>query len=276
MDSHGHSEWQNFAQAWMDNEDRLLAPRRPLNQKLVELCELGPSSRLMDFGTGVGEPAITAAKSNPGIPVHGVDTSQAMVNFARERAERERAPNFHPHCISGEKLPFAKGFFTAVTSSFALEFSNNWAADLEEIARVLAVHGKFVLATWVDSLIENPFQALVPWAVREAIGPRPLAHDRIFRFRESGPLIRAAKGFQLSHIRKERIAGKIEYRSIEDFWKLKKIASPSSRNDLAGLSEAEFQKVNELIRKKLEDMKVSQTSIFVPFAAEILVFAKMP
>jgi len=61
-----------------------------VSDHLVELAKINPDSRVLDIATGIGEPAITAAKKirddNGRGHVLATDMSSQMLSIARQRA----------------------------------------------------------------------------------------------------------------------------------------------------------------------------------------------
>ena len=57
-----------------------------LSDKLVDLAEVKPGSRILDVATGIGEPAVTAARRvQPNGKVLATDISPEMLAIGRER-----------------------------------------------------------------------------------------------------------------------------------------------------------------------------------------------
>ncbi len=60
-----------------------------LSDKLVDLVGVGSGSRVLDVATGIGEPAVTAARHvQPNGRVLAIDISPEMIAIGRERAEK--------------------------------------------------------------------------------------------------------------------------------------------------------------------------------------------
>lgn len=60
-----------------------------LSDKLVDLAGVRTSSKVLDIATGIGEPAITAARLvQPNGKVLATDISPKMIAIGRERAEK--------------------------------------------------------------------------------------------------------------------------------------------------------------------------------------------
>jgi SAM-dependent methyltransferase len=272
MDKSGN-DWKEFGESWARNREKILRPRTAMSQRMVELCELKPGQNLLDFGTGLGEPAFTAAARHPQVQVSGVDISESMIESANQWARAKAIGNFHASLIKDQRLPFEDSYFDAATSSFALEFSEQWQKDLRQIARVLKTGGKFVLATWVSDAGSNPLQYLIPFTIREICGPKTLAQDPMFRFNEGDVLESECRSLGLKLVHGEECRGLYAYDSIEDFWKLKSQASPTLAKDMGSLTGEQLQLVNEAIEKRLQDMKTADT-LKVPFCAKIFRFIK--
>src|SRR5215207_6571052 len=60
-----------------------------LSDKLVDLAGLRPGSKVLDVATGIGEPAVTAARHvEPSGKVSATDISPEILAIGRERAEK--------------------------------------------------------------------------------------------------------------------------------------------------------------------------------------------
>ena len=58
-----------------------------LSDRMLELGDVRPGHRVLDIGTGIGEPALTAARRvAPDGSVVATDFSDAMLEIARQRA----------------------------------------------------------------------------------------------------------------------------------------------------------------------------------------------
>ena len=79
-----------------------------MSDRLVELAGIRQGQRLLDVATGIGEPAVTAArKVGPSGRVTAIDLSPAMLAIARERAKENGLANIEFQEADAEflKLP---------------------------------------------------------------------------------------------------------------------------------------------------------------------------
>jgi ubiquinone/menaquinone biosynthesis C-methylase UbiE len=114
---------------------------------MIDLAHLGPGSTVLDLGTGIGEPAVTAARAvAPGM-VTAVDVSPTMLDLARGRAEREGIANVEfVHADAASYRPERR--FDAILSRWGLMFLPNVGAALTHHRNALRPGGRFVAATW--------------------------------------------------------------------------------------------------------------------------------
>src|SRR5689334_13924189 len=56
-------QWSAAAQGWRTHWRSFEKAAQPLSDRLIELAQIGPGKRVLDIATGIGEPAMTAAKA---------------------------------------------------------------------------------------------------------------------------------------------------------------------------------------------------------------------
>lgn len=110
-------------------------------EELVKLCELPPHGRLLDVGTGTGDIAYEALRQHPSITALGCDFTFEMMSFGKGKPTG-RLVRF----VQGDalRLPFADGYFDAVTSGFLLRNVVDIDAALREQKRVTRPGGKVI------------------------------------------------------------------------------------------------------------------------------------
>lgn len=137
--------WNETAEAyqvWMRN----LAPFR---EALVGRLAPRSGERVLDLGTGPGEPALTIGrKVGPTGHVFGVDLSEAMIDLARRTAEAQGLRNVEFRPMDCTTLEFPDGSFDAVTSSFGFQIFTDPEKAAREAHRVLRPGGRIAVSVW--------------------------------------------------------------------------------------------------------------------------------
>jgi ubiquinone/menaquinone biosynthesis C-methylase UbiE len=147
--------WDNAAAGWQAWWPTFERGGQKVNDKLVELAEIKSGDKVLDIGTGIGEPAVTAArKVTPNGKVVATDISPQMLAIAKTRVRSlglESVMEFKE--TDGEKLDFPDSTvkFDAVLSRWGLMFFPNLSAALGRIRQLLAVDGKIAAAVWSTS-----------------------------------------------------------------------------------------------------------------------------
>src|SRR5687767_15932875 len=79
--------WDNAAAGWQTWWETIERGAQKVSDKNVELAEIQPGDKVLDIATGIGEPAVTAAKIvMPDGKVVATDISPKMLQIARTRA----------------------------------------------------------------------------------------------------------------------------------------------------------------------------------------------
>ncbi|HZY70201.1 MAG TPA: methyltransferase domain-containing protein [Thermoplasmata archaeon] len=137
--------WDESAEAYVG----LLRNLEPFRSDLV--ADLAPQAgeRVLDLGTGPGEPAMTIASLvGPGGHVTGVDLSEKMVAIAQRVAGARGLANvdFRPMDCTSLRLP--DGYFHAAVSSFGFQIFTDPESAAKEARRVLLPGGRISASVW--------------------------------------------------------------------------------------------------------------------------------
>jgi enediyne biosynthesis protein CalE5 len=145
--------WDNAAAGWQTWWETIERGAQKVSDKLVELAEIKSGDKVLDIATGIGEPAVTAArKVMPNGKVVAIDISPQMLAIAKTRAKSLGLDDLMEFRESdGEKLdlpePTVKKF-DAILSRWGLMFFPNLPAALVRIRQMLVIHGRLSAAVW--------------------------------------------------------------------------------------------------------------------------------
>jgi ubiquinone/menaquinone biosynthesis C-methylase UbiE len=157
--------WDNAATGWKNWWEVIEKGAQKINDRLIDLAKIKQGDKVLDLATGIGEPAITAAKKLAGSQGHilAVDISPQMISFARQRAESLGLQNiieFKEGDI--ESLQLQPLSFDAVLCRWGLMFLPNLDDTLKNIFNALkegggeGEGGKLATAVW-SSQSNTPF-----------------------------------------------------------------------------------------------------------------------
>jgi len=118
--------------------------------------------RVLEIGFGPGH--LQMEMETHGLHPFGVDESRFM---ARQASRRLKKAGMEPHLARGlaQALPYPSGAFDAVAATFPAEYIFD-PRTLDEVQRVLAPGGKFILLpmAWITGL--RPLERFVAWLMR--------------------------------------------------------------------------------------------------------------
>ncbi|HTT16049.1 MAG TPA: methyltransferase domain-containing protein [Thermoplasmata archaeon] len=137
--------WNESAEAYV----ALMRNFEPFRSDLLDRLAPVPGERILDLGTGPGEPAMTIARSvADGGLVTGVDLSEKMVEIARSVARARGLANVRFDVMDCSSLTFPEASFDAVTSSFGFQIFTDPEKAAREAHRVLRPGGRICVCVW--------------------------------------------------------------------------------------------------------------------------------
>jgi len=132
----------------------------------------GTPQRILDVACGTGDSTVVAAKAAAdGSQVIGVDISEGMLAFVREKAEKAGvADRVSVETGDGEALRFEDATFDRVTCAFGIRNFEHKDRGLAEMYRVLKPGGRLVIlelsipkSRFVRRLYDLYFLHILPW-----------------------------------------------------------------------------------------------------------------
>ena len=186
--------WDTAAAGWQEYWQTFERGAQQVSDKIVELAEIKPGDKVLDIATGIGEPAVTAArKVGQSGKVIATDISPQMISLGRTRAKSlglEKIIEFRES--DAEMLDFPKSTFNAVLSRWGLMFLPDLATSLAVIRQMLVPGGILSAAVW-SSPPKVPLLDIVFSTVRKQVsaplpppgtpGPFALADQELLKQR---------------------------------------------------------------------------------------------
>ncbi|ONI76330.1 methyltransferase type 11 [Actinosynnema sp. ALI-1.44] len=139
--------WDAISAGWQSEQAAFERGAAAATARLLELAGIRQGHRVLDVGTGIGEPALTAAGlTGASGQVLGVDLSPRMIEAARARGAGVPGLEFQVGDVDSLELPAAG--FDAVLSRWGLMFAVDRVAAFRSLGRVLAPGGVLAAAVW--------------------------------------------------------------------------------------------------------------------------------
>jgi enediyne biosynthesis protein CalE5 len=141
--------WDSVAvgwETWWPVQEEML---QCVSDRLLDMAGILQGHLILDVGTGIGEPAITAGRraGSAGYVV-ATDQSPQMLAIAQKRADALGLKNLEFRVMDAERIDFPEGSFDSILSRFSLMFLPGLFTFLAKIRRMLAPGGKFAASVW--------------------------------------------------------------------------------------------------------------------------------
>jgi SAM-dependent methyltransferase len=177
----GRDHWKGRSSGWTSTAAQGLSTDDTLNQMLIEHTGIQPGERVLDIGSGTGDPAISIGLALGGNgAVTACDLTPEMLAKARERSVNVGLDVISFAAADMTALTFDTASFDCVTCRFGLMFPADKVAAAGEARRVLKPGGRVGYMVW-GPYEENPPFFVIRRAIAEAFGeaegPVPRRHS---------------------------------------------------------------------------------------------------
>ncbi len=229
------------------------ATAQPVSDRMVALAGIGPGSRVLDIGTGLGEPALTAARAaGPTGSVLAADISPDMLDFAQDRARKDGLTNVEFRVLDANALDLPESSFDAVLSRWGLMFL---ALDdaLAGIRHCLKPGGRLVAVVWGPPE-GAPTNSLADRVLRRTLNlpPPEEGPGTPFALKDTDAFVERVRQAGFRDIQSEWIEVLVPFDSPAQFAEYRRDRAGDIKKKMAHLSPAEQDAAWDAVAKAAE------------------------
>ena len=200
----GSTTWSSAVAAFRRNHEMESRLTAPVSERMLELAGLKPGMRVLDVASGMGEPALRAARRvGPSGFVLGTDLVDGMLEAAREQARAQGLSNLELRAGDAQTLQLPEQSFDAATVRWGLMYMARPELAVERMGRALRPGARLVCACWAGpeqvEYVSLPRAALARFRSLPALEPEA---PGVFRFADPERLrpVLASGGFTVEHV----------------------------------------------------------------------------
>ena len=255
--------WDSVAAGWYRWWRTFEAGAQSLNERLVELAGVAPGQRCLDLATGIGEPALTAARvTGASGSVLATDLSPEMLELGRKRMAEAGIAHVEFAEMDAEQLDVEPGSFDAAFCRWGLMLMLRPVLVAKNVHRALREGGGFAVAVW-GKPDEVPFISLAPRAVQRVLDLPPADPNEPGPFRlgdvdELSGVLDAA-GFSAVEVVEGQVT--LTFSEPRDYVRFLCDMSSTLRKNLGPLDDAEQQRVLAAIEEAAEDYSAADGTV---------------
>jgi enediyne biosynthesis protein CalE5 len=261
--------WNKVAEGWQKWWKTFEQDAQKINERLVELAEIKQGDKVLDIATGIGEPALTAARK-VGIKgyVLATDISSQMLNIAKQRTasfglkDIIEFKEIDAERIDTDLQPLLQlSSFNAVLCRWGLMFVPNLTSTLTSIYKLLSSGGKIAAAVWSEPIKVPKLYAAIDFVIRNVgisstitdnysstyakiFSPFSLANINIVK----DALVEA--GFKDIHI--EYLSVAFEFASAEEYVRFAKAIIAPLQDILANETEKRREEIWKMLTQEID------------------------
>jgi len=226
----------------------------PISRHMIKLAGIDEGARVLDVGTGNGEPALTAALSvGKSGHVTGIDPDAEMIGFAIDRAREAKITNATFSTCLTEELEAPVHGFDAVLCRWALMFVDDLGVTLGRLNQLLRPGGRLVATTWGPP-DRVPTLSLARWTVHKYLGRTSPPHGSktAFALADTAALAEAFRKAGFVDVSQEWVDVVHDFSSVDNYIEFRTDWTGSLFSGVGKVSEAQRDGAIRAIAEELE------------------------
>ncbi len=246
--------WDSVAPGWQKWWKMFEDGAQTVSDRLIELANVKPGSKVLDIATGIGEPAITAANrvGNSG-HVLVSDLSPQMLSIANERAKFQNLDHLMEFREGdAETIALQPSTFDAALCRWGLMFLPNLESGLSNIYNSLVDGGRFAAAVW--STPDKVPQISIPINVvrRETNAPLPPPGTPVpFGLADEKLLYRSFEKAGFKDIQIEKVNVTFKFDTSEDYTRFAQDIAAPVNSMMKDLSNERVEQIWSMVTQEV-------------------------
>lgn len=256
--------WNTSARAYVD----LMRALEPFRSALLARLNVRPGEKVLDLGTGPGEPAMTLARTVGSTGhVSGVDLSENMIGIAQEVARARGLANVDFLPMDCSALAFPDSVFDAVVCAFGFQIFTDPEKAAREAYRVLRPGGRIGVEVWSTG-DKVPFLHAIVGPMLEHAEPDETGYiPTPYETGGAGEMVAFLQAAGFEEGREERVRHPMRYDTPQDYLDALLKATPIGHS----LSEEEPSVQEEILRKTRANLEQWRTPSGLSLPAECVI-----
>jgi len=246
--------WNSAASGWAHWWEVWERATQPVSDRLVALAGVAASHSVLDLATGLGEPAITAARRvGPHGWVIATDCAPEMLREAATRAEAAGLSNIEFREMDAETPDLQHIAFDSILCRWGFMFVPDLEGSLRRLAALLKPGGRLSAAAWgMPDEVPVIYTSASVVAKGAPLPPAPAGALHPFRLSDPDILIGAMKKAGLGDVSHEELRVAFEFASAEDYTRFRRdmttLDAQLAEHHPPDVIEAAWQAVTEAAR----------------------------
>jgi len=247
-------DWDSVAAGWRAWWPTFERSVQVLNDHLIALADIEAGQRVLDIATGIGEPAVTAARRvGPSGQVVAIDQSPSMLAIARERVAALGLQNMLVLELDAEQLHLMEATFDAALCRWGFMYLPHLVSALQGLRQRLLPGGRVAAAVWpVPSrvpMLSVPREIISQYI--EVPSPPP-GMPGLFSLSDVGRLEQAFTQAGWSGVGSESLELNLELDSAADYAQFMQAISPSLNALLVSQSTEQQERIWQAVRETVQ------------------------
>jgi ubiquinone/menaquinone biosynthesis C-methylase UbiE len=266
--------WDSVARGWQKWWKTFENGAQKVSDRLIELADVKPGDKVLDVATGIGEPAISAAKVvGKSGHITATDISSEMLAIAAERA---RSMGLHEIMdfkqSDAERLELGTNqAFNSIICRWGLMFMPNLDTALSNMVRLLVPGGRLAAAVWSEPSKVPMISMPISIARQELHAPTPTqVIPGQFSLADIDVLRKSLEKAAFSDIKSETITVVFEFNSAEQYTEFNQDIVAPVRIMLANETEQRKQEIWNAVTDQAQQRFVDKDTGRIKLANEAI------